>query len=124
MFSLLEKDNKSFNIIICYLNYFIDENNIEKKLFDFDNEIQKKEIEEHLLRNGYLLSDQYEICNWITKNAKRYRNYLNACKFIASLLEMRIIDKIITIKDVDQFYIDHLIDIYDERIHSFIDTAY
>jgi uncharacterized protein Smg (DUF494 family) len=124
MFSKLEKDDKSYNIIMSYIEYFMNSSNIEKQLFDFDNEIQKSEIEAHLNRNGFRKNDQYEICNWITKNGKAYRNYLNACKFLASMIEMRILDTIVFLNEVDRAYVDHLIDLYDDRIQCFIDMAY
>jgi hypothetical protein len=123
MFSLLEKDQKSFDIIIAYLDFFLTDDK-EKNIFDFDNNLQKQEIKDHLRRNNFGMNNQNEMCNWVIANGKNYRQYLNACKFIASMIEKDLLTNIIIKKNVNREYVNCLIELYDERIQSFINLIY
>jgi hypothetical protein len=76
-FSLLPKDQKTFNIIRVY----IEDINSGRPLLGEDAQIQAIEIQVHNKRCGF-----DDSIGWIERNHKKERMYLNACKLV--LLEM------------------------------------
>jgi len=78
LFCELEKDKKTFEYFKTYIQAFLD----QEDSVEIDNEIQIKEIHEHLLRHGLSYNNNDEIKNWIKKNSKPFRNYLNSIKII------------------------------------------
>jgi hypothetical protein len=78
-FCELEKDKKTFEYFKKYLEIL---NREDGDCFLLDNEIQIKEIYDHLKSNGYSKDDSEEIHKWIQKNGKPFRNYLNTIKII------------------------------------------
>jgi len=89
---ILEKDNKTYDYFKRYLAILgLDDikssletslkiENLPKKVFFLDNMIQKEEIELHLEANKHILDQPAEALNWIEKNGKGFRNYLQTIK--------------------------------------------
>ena len=76
-FCLLDSDQKTFEYFKKYVEYL---ETHEGSCFDLDNEIQAGEIRNHLLRNGFALTDVNEKISWIRQNGKPFRDYLNSIK--------------------------------------------
>jgi hypothetical protein len=80
-FSLLEKDQKTFEYFKQYVQFLEKDGNTCQIL---DNRIQANEIEDHLKRNGKESSlsqvKKEEISHWIKENARPFRDYLNSIK--------------------------------------------
>jgi hypothetical protein len=76
-FCLLESDQKTFEYFKNYVEY------LEKhsgSCFDLDNQIQAKEIKRHLVINGIASDNANEKIDWIRRNGKPFREYLNTIK--------------------------------------------
>lgn len=82
MFCYLDNNEKNFTYVQAY---FECANNCQKFLSK-DLEIQKKEIIEHLKRNGYSEDEISEQNSWVSNNAKKFREYLNTIKMIFCVL--------------------------------------
>jgi hypothetical protein len=78
-FCELEKDQKTFMYFKKYIELVKQDDNDPSVL---DNQFQISEIYEHLRLNGYSYNDSQEIHNWIKKNGKPFRNYLNTIKIV------------------------------------------
>lgn len=78
-FCYLEKDKKTFEYFKEYLQYL--ESNTSS-CFILDNQIQVREMSEHLCANGYSIDDHGAIIDWVEKNGERFRNYLNTIKLV------------------------------------------
>lgn len=76
-FSHLEKDEKTYKILIIYTNDF----KIKKDISIDDNKIQCEEMKAHNNSCG-----RNECEEWIKQNAKKYRAYLNAIKVLATII--------------------------------------
>lgn len=89
-FCLLEKDEKTFNYTKEYLKVL---EKRENNCLRLDNEIQKKEIEQHLERKGKHISPEdernKEAFLWIDNYACNFRVYLNTIKIAASFLHYK-----------------------------------
>ncbi len=82
-FCILEKDEKTFEYFKLYVEYLENE---DSTCLILDNKIQSEEIQEHLRRTGnaHGVDDQKKkiISQWIKKNARPFRDYLNSIKLV------------------------------------------
>ena len=114
-FSLLDKDQKTYNHILEYYNGIL--NNVS--VFSIDMILQKRELTEHLQRCTKE-HDKDEICKWLEKNASPFRCYLNSLKSVALFC---IMDRRINSKNNlswDNFC--KIVDIWREEKQLIIDT--
>ena len=81
-FCNLEKDQKTFYILKCYLTDYM----IHKNLLDEDSEIQYNEIRKHNINNGKAENDKLESIEWINRYGTSERVYLNTVKYALTLL--------------------------------------
>lgn len=79
MFCRLENDEKTFLYLKEYVSFLENTTSIALIL---DNQIQYKEIMNHLYVNNKSIDDQTEIDCWIQSNAKKFREYLNTIKLV------------------------------------------
>jgi len=82
-FCHLEKDQKTFRLILMYLEHFKYNSGSCLKL---DNTIQWEEIKHHLYINGMTEDNQQEIHKWIAEHSQSFRSYLNTVKIAAMVL--------------------------------------
>ncbi len=76
-FCILENDYKTFEYFKKYVEF------LEKGDNDclvLDNALQADEIRAHLMRNGFSDTDFEEKINWVNKNGKPFRDFLNTLK--------------------------------------------
>jgi hypothetical protein len=78
-FCTLQPDIKTFEYFKKYVEFLEKEG---KSCHILDNQIQAFEMKDHLVRNGYTTTDYNEIENWIQKNARPFRDYLNTIKLV------------------------------------------
>jgi len=79
-FCRLEKDEKSYRLVLLYMEHFLQNREHCLKL---DNTIQWEEIQNHLNRNGLNKDNYEEIQRWITQYSASFRSYLNTLKLAA-----------------------------------------
>ena len=115
MFSKLEKDQKTLNIIYKYLGFFAD-GKTRKDLFIFKQHLQNDEVLNHLRNNGLDENDLVERNNWCIKNGEAYNEYLNACKEIAILIRWELIKGITKLENINDSYIFDVIYLYDKEL--------
>jgi len=90
-FSKLEKNINTFNYVREYfyiIKNTIDDGDLEKKLFALDCTIQSKELEHHLIRNCKPVTDFKEKSEWIKKNSKPLRSWLNSLRTLAFFMNL------------------------------------
>jgi hypothetical protein len=116
MFSKLSKNKKTYNIIIQYLKFFNDDN-LKKDLIHFENDLQVQEIKNYLKNNNISKNDETEKNKWIEQKCKKYREFLNSCKYLASTIKM---DRTFT----DREYIYSMITYYNKCVYPFINTIF
>jgi hypothetical protein len=74
----LEKDMKNYD----YFQRYARSTGTQKEFFQIDNQIQAEEIHIHLKRHGYTCGDCGEVVEWVNKNGKTFRDFLNTNKII------------------------------------------
>lgn len=79
MFSVMEKNRKTFELVRRYIVY-LKENNCT--CTSLDNHIEMVEIKNWLKKVSAEDHDNEAIANWIRDNGKSFRDYLNTVKLI------------------------------------------
>lgn len=79
-FCHLEKDEKSYHLVLLYMEHFLQN---QEHCLKLDNRIQWDEIQNHLRINGRDSDDYHEIQRWIEEHSASYRCYLNTLKLAA-----------------------------------------
>ena len=79
MFSVLEKNNKTYQLVQKYIMY-LRENNCS--CINLDNHIEMDEIKNWLKEISADDHDNSAISEWIRNNGKSFRDYLNTVKLI------------------------------------------
>lgn len=81
MFSLLDRDDKTFR----YIKRYLKECHNYDESFKLDNKIQNEEIQKHLYLSHCPQDKQKEeMLSWVDKNSKPFRDYLNSIKIAYS----------------------------------------
>ena len=78
-FCYLEKDKKTFEYFKEYLRHL---ESSTSSCFILDNQIQVREMCDHLYSNGYTVDDDGAVIEWVKNNAENFRNYLNTIKLV------------------------------------------
>lgn len=76
-FCYLEKDPKTFEYFKEYLSFLEEKNGT---CLSLDNDIQLREMRQHLDRNGLTEDNCDAIIDWVKNNGENFRNYLNSIK--------------------------------------------
>jgi len=79
MFSILEKNKKTFELVQKYIAH------LEQRgctCINLDNNIEMEEIKSWLRNNSADDHDNAAIAEWIQRNGKTFRDYLNSVKLI------------------------------------------
>ncbi len=93
LFSNLDPDNKTYSYLKEYLDFLSRSGNYANKksgnILSVDNEIQSREIRDHLTRHNIdpdrdTPEKNNEVEKWIKENAKPFRMYLSSIKILAS----------------------------------------
>lgn len=80
-FSLIEKDDKSYEYVQTYISAL----NNSEDLFGLDLLIQRNELTEHLQRNNKM-EDQKEMTWWIENNSQGLRCWINSLKMLSMFM--------------------------------------
>ena len=100
MFCILEKDDKTFHYLKKIISY-IKENKMDC-ILELDTFIQKGEILDHLRINGFQENDREEMCRWVEKHGRSFREYLNTMKIAAVVWVTLFDDRELTWEDFCQ----------------------
>jgi len=116
LFSLLEKDEKTYNYSKKYLTFLRENNN--NCILMFENKLQFDELEEHFKLNCITEECRnYEAQLWIQKFADRYRRYLNSIKILTMMIDVKE-------EDYTFDYFSNLVDRYNSAKNNIIDSIY
>jgi hypothetical protein len=115
LFSKIEKDQKSYGLIVSYLTKFTNGES-EKDIENYGRVLQYEEIERHNILHGRAPHDPIESNMWIAANGQKYQNYLNAIKIVAMILEDRL-ESDPGIK-INESYVFDVIEKYDSRLQA------
>lgn len=123
MFSKLERDQKTLNIIYDILGHFFSPT-MKRDLISLNAQLIGREIREHLSRNGFDENDLFERNNWIGANGAPYREYINACTMIAVIVEADVKRGYVKIEDINNEFLNNLIEVFDIDLFEVADTIF
>jgi len=88
LFCRILKERKDYNYFKFYCNIVEEEKSVSDRCQKLDYEIQGKELLKHLEKNKDLIHDRaIEEIDWVCKNAKNFRMYLNTLKLVYVILD-------------------------------------
>lgn len=115
LFSKIEKDQKSYGLIVSYLVKFTNRES-EKDIEHYGRVLQYEEIERHNILNGRAPHDPIESNMWIAANGQKYQNYLNAIKIVAMILQDRLEGN--PDLNINESYVFDVVEKYDSRLQA------